>query len=80
MEKEELLQLIDKLDFEKFKFYITIDLDNNIVNYIKKDKIEKDLKDFEEIEKAFRFINNESVAREKNKILIDYCKKILKEY
>lgn len=80
MEKEEMLELIDKLDFEKFKFYITIDLDHNIVNYIKKDKIEKDLKDFEEIEKAFRFINNESVAREKNKILIDYCKKILKEY
>ena len=48
-------------------------------NYISKDKIRKHLKRFEEIEKEFIFIDNKSTAREINKALIEFSKRLLEE-
>ena len=48
-------------------------------NYISKDKIREHLKKFEEIEKDFIFIDNKSTAREINKALIEFSKRLLEE-
>ena len=48
-------------------------------NYISKDKIREHLKRFEEIEKEFIFIDNKSTAREINKVLIEFSKRLLEE-
>jgi len=48
-------------------------------NYISKDKIREHLKRFEEIEKEFIFIDNKSTAREINKALIEFSKRLLEE-
>lgn len=48
-------------------------------NYISKDKIREHLKKFEEIEKEFIFIDNKSTAREINKALIEFSKRLLEE-
>ena len=61
------------------KTIYNLDLSLYKEDFIDKDKIREDLQWFEEIEKGLMFINNESIARENNKILIEYCKKLLKE-
>lgn len=48
-------------------------------NYISKDIIREHLKKFKEIEKDFIFIDNKSIAREINKALIEFSKRLLKE-
>lgn len=48
-------------------------------NYISKDIIREHLKKFKEIEKDFIFIDNKSTAREINKALIEFSKRLLKE-
>lgn len=46
MEKEKMLELIEKLDFENNKFYILVDLNNEIANYISKNKIREIIKKY----------------------------------
>lgn len=41
MSEEEFFYIAKKLDFERFKFYITYNLNHNIVNYIKIEDLEK---------------------------------------
>ena len=48
-------------------------------NYISKDIIREHLKKFKEIEKDFIFIDNKSTAKEINKALIEFSKRLLKE-
>jgi hypothetical protein len=48
-------------------------------DYIIKDKIREHLKKFEEIEEEFIFIDNKSTAREINKALIEFSKRLLEE-
>ena len=51
----------------------------NDIKHISKDKIREHLKKFEEIEKEFIFIDNKSTAREINKALIEFSKRLLEE-
>lgn len=84
-EKETIEGLLDLYNTEKdknaslqkeIKLMKSININDN---FISKDKIREHLKKFEEIEKEFIFINNKSTAREINKALIEFSKKLLEE-